>query len=66
MSETFNWGRFSPEAEAAWNAFNRTGDRSEVLRIISVKSKGIKDPRRLWAVFLFTLTQARADAHPVS
>lgn len=61
MENNFDWGRYSPEAEAAWHAFNQTGDRKAVLRIIRSEAGGIRDPRRLWAVYLWTLTQAQAD-----
>lgn len=61
MANDFNWGRYSPEAKAAWDKFNQTGDRSEVFRIIAGQVRRIGDPRRLWAVYLMVLTQAQAD-----
>lgn len=57
MEKGFDWKRYPPDAEEAWQAFNRTGDRTAVIRAICSRVEKMT-PRRLWAVFLWTLTQA--------
>ena len=57
MKKEFDWKRYPPDAEEAWRVFNKTGDRTAVIRAICSRAEKM-DPRRLWAVFLWTLTQA--------
>ena len=57
MGREFDWTRYPPDAEEAWRTFNRTGDRTAVIRAICSRAARMT-PRRLWAVFLWTLTQA--------
>lgn len=56
-TKEYDWTRYPPDAEAAWKTFNMTGDRSAVIRVICSRAERM-EPRRLWAVFLWTLTQA--------
>ena len=56
----FDWGRDSPEAEEAWHTFNRTGDRTAVVQAIYSMAEAM-EPRRLWMVYIWTLTQARQN-----